>query len=95
MQLRNSNNEVIAQFSTITDDSGNAIASQTAEGEIVFNNGAIFKHNQSPKVTTLNGIGLQFQDGEGNSTTLADTTTGADKEIYLPVSTGTLATTEA
>lgn len=89
MQLR-TGNTVLIQFDTITDNAGTVLVSETA-GEIIFHGGLLSLHPGYPgKVVSVNGQGVQFQDGQGNSTTINNTVQTADVDLQLPSSSGTL-----
>ena len=92
MQLRNANNEVTMQVSTITDDNGNILLSQNSSGELVFNRGILTSHQDTPaKLVSVNGQGIQFLDGVGNSQTISNPVRESDNFFELPLVSGTFA----
>jgi hypothetical protein len=92
MQLRNASNEVIAQFSSITDNNGVVLLSEEG-GELVFHKSTTFLNpfSEDGKKIIIAGSGMNFRGATGNTTTLYNDTLENDTDLHLPLITGTIA----
>jgi hypothetical protein len=92
MQLRNSNNEVLMQFSTITNNNGEVLFKEK-DGELVSVKGIVFTDPFSQttpfeRYITINGGGICFKDSEANATTINNNVQTSDVDLSLPNTTG-------